>query len=142
MTTFWKVVTACLPLIASVLVLLGTIWTVSAELRERAATEAYSAYLEALIVRAASVNIPNYKQVTSQSLAAEKFLLYADDKVIDKVALLYEDGIFSCFQKPVEGMPHLHEILVAMREDIGRSGDFNFDKFNSIFCIVWTKSTD
>lgn len=131
-------------------VIFGAIWAVSTELREEAATAAYSTYLEALILRASEEgNLKiNHRE---RSLAAGKFLLYADDAVIKKVASLYlgvtrKDGRFvppvlACPDPPIKKkvMKQFHMILLAMREDVGRPGNFSDDEYRAVFCNVWPK---
>lgn len=141
-----------IPLVSAVLVVSGGIWAVNSELREKAATAAYSAYLEALFLRDIEGVGLTYKDHKDRSLAAARFLLYSDDQVIKEAASLYAGkkdengylpGVIAC-SRTKQGTKetydrHMYQILLAMRKDVGRSGNFSFEEYNAILCTVWPK---
>lgn len=147
------------PYITAVIIAVGAAWAtiaaVKTELRQTAAADVYSAYFEAIILRGHEEvisqlhgnHIVNEKFI-EKTLVASKFLLHADVKVIEKVASLqkgsYDEdgkwtrGVYStCTVHLTKGIQQWYEILLSMREDIGKPGKFSYEEYDAVLCIVW-----
>lgn len=139
----------CIPFVSAAIVVVGGIWAVNTELRKEAAIATYSTYLEALILRASEEAGLAHKDHKNRSLAAARFLLYADDEVIKEAASLYlgrrnQDGgfvptVFPCHDRSIRGMQQMYGVLLSMRKDVGTSGNFSFKEYRAVFCNVWPK---
>ncbi len=123
--------------VTTVVTIIGGIIVVNHELSKEAATHAYSSYLEALILRSSEETGLVHEEHKRRSLTAANFLLYANEDTIEKVLLLRK--VFDCNYRLMPGYQQISNVILSMRRDVGRRGNFNFDKYNSVFCVVWPK---